>query len=293
MTQNQGLHQMPAPTETLAVDLSGVPETMLWTLWNRACEMRRADRLIEDPMAADLVARIDYDFAGRFGRLSGFHPIRAGYSDNLIRAYLRSVTEDPVVVALGEGLETQLWRVDDGRVRWVSVDLPEAMAVRRQLLPEHPRAALIEASALDPSWMDAVPRTASPFITCAGLLMYFEEAQVAALLSRIAEVFPGAQIFLDTIPPAFPRRTLRGFKVTRRYQAPPMPWGVSIDDLPDFVGRIPRLQVVSVQSYADPFPRRTRLYRRLSRIPALRRRFAASLVHLRCDDRSSPARKPP
>ena len=31
------------------VDLSGVPETMLWPLWNRAAEMRRADRLIDDP----------------------------------------------------------------------------------------------------------------------------------------------------------------------------------------------------------------------------------------------------
>ncbi|WP_299392692.1 class I SAM-dependent methyltransferase [Pelagibius sp.] len=282
MTQNQALHQTPAPTDAHAVDLSGVPETMLWTLWNRACEMRRASRLIEDPMAADLVARIDYDFAGRFGRPSVFHPVRARYSDDLIRAYLRSVTEDPVVVALGEGLETQLLRVDDGRVRWVSVDLPEAMAVRRKLLPAHPRGALVEASALDPSWMDAVPRTAPPFITAAGLLMYFEEAEVAALLCRIAEAFPGAQIFFDAIPPVFSRKTLRGLKVTRRYTAPPMPWGISIDDLPAFIRRIPGLQVVSVQSYADPFPQRTRLYRTLSRIPALRRRFAASLAHLRC-----------
>ncbi|WP_420347656.1 class I SAM-dependent methyltransferase [Pelagibius sp.] len=289
MTQNQALHQTSAPTEAHAVDLSGVPETMLWTLWNRACEMRRADRLIEDPMAADLVARIDYDFAGRFGRPSVFHPVRSRYSDDLVRAYLKSVTEDPVVVALGEGLETQLWRVDDGRVRWVSVDLPEAMAVRRQLLPEHPRGALLESSALDPSWMDAVPRKAPPFITAAGLLMYFEEAEVAALLRRIAEAFPAAQIFFDAIPPVFSRKTLRGLKVTRRYTAPPMPWGISIDDLPAFIRRIPGLEVLSVQSYADPFPQRTRLYRTLSRIPALRRRFAASLVHLRCGDRSSQA----
>ena len=30
------------------------------------------------------------------------------------------------VVALGEGLETQFWRPDNGRVRWLSVDLPAA-----------------------------------------------------------------------------------------------------------------------------------------------------------------------
>lgn len=287
MTQNQAPHQTPAPTETHAVDLSGVPETMLWTLWNRACEMRRADRLIEDPMAADLAACIDYDFAGHFGKPSVFHPVRARYSDDLIRAYLESVTEDAVVIALGEGLETQLWRVDDGRVRWVSVDLTEAMDVRRQLLPAHPRATLIAASALDPSWMDAVPKKAPPFITAAGLLMYFQEAEVAAWLCRIAEAFPGAEIFFDAIPPGFSRRTLRGLKVTRRYTAPPMPWGISIDDLPAFIRRVPGLRVVSVQSYADPFPQRTRLYHALSRIPPLRRRFAGSLVHVRCGNRSS------
>lgn len=38
------------------------------------------------------------------------------------------------VVALGEGLETQFWRVDNGAVRWVGVDLSEAEALRRRFL---------------------------------------------------------------------------------------------------------------------------------------------------------------
>ena len=75
-------------SEMQPVDLSGVPEAMLWTLWNRAAETRRKDRLLDDPMAADLVARLDYDFAGRFGRPSAFHPIRARVCDDLVRAYL-------------------------------------------------------------------------------------------------------------------------------------------------------------------------------------------------------------
>jgi O-methyltransferase involved in polyketide biosynthesis len=43
---------------------------------------------------------------------------------------------DGTVVALGEGLETQFWRVDNGRVRWLTVDLPETIAAasrRRKL----------------------------------------------------------------------------------------------------------------------------------------------------------------
>ncbi|MEM1069122.1 MAG: class I SAM-dependent methyltransferase, partial [Planctomycetota bacterium] len=31
------------------VELSGVPETMLWTLHNRATEAMRKDRILDDP----------------------------------------------------------------------------------------------------------------------------------------------------------------------------------------------------------------------------------------------------
>jgi O-methyltransferase involved in polyketide biosynthesis len=58
------------------------------------------------------------------------------------------------VVALGEGLETQFWRVDDGRVRWLTVDLPMAVDVRRRLLGDDPpRRRTLAVSALDFSWM--------------------------------------------------------------------------------------------------------------------------------------------
>ena len=270
----------PKP-EVLSVELSGVPETMLWPLWHRAAETRRRDRLIEDPKAAELVARIDYDFAGSFGRPNVAHPIRARFCDDLIRGYLQRVAEEAVVVALGEGLETQLWRLGEVPVRWFSVDLPEAIDVRRRLLPAHPRATLVEGSALDPAWMDLLPKGAAPFISAAGLLMYFEEKEVAALLSRIAERFPGAEIFFDTIPPVFSRKTLKGFKVTKRYTAPPMPWGIRIDELPGFLEERCGLEVVSLQTYLDPFPRRTRIYRWLLPPGFLRRRLTPGLVHAR------------
>ena len=276
----------PSSPPTSAIALSGVPETMLWPLWNRAMEHRRKDRLIDDPLAAELVARIDYDFARRFGKASVFHPIRARICDDLIRRYLEQ-SNRPVVVALGDGLETQIWRVAHDQATWISVDLPEAVEVRQSLLPAHPRSAVVACSALDPAWMDAVPNGASPFITAAGLLMYFEEAEVRRLLMRIAERFPGAEVFFDTITPHISNKTRTGLKVTPHYTAPPMPWGITLDDLPGFLRAIPRLAPVAVQSYADPFPKRTRLYRLLSHIPAIRRRYAGGLVH--CQIQSTPA----
>lgn len=273
---------MPDTAPSVSVDLTGVPETMLWPLWNRAGEMRRPQgRLIEDPMSADLVDRIAYDFAGSFGKPNVGHAIRARFYDDLIRAYLRRTTADPVVVALGDGLETQFWRVDDGRVRWFSVDMPEAIAVRQRLLPAHDRASTIAMSALDPAWLELVPADTPPFISAAGLLMYFEEPDVVALLKRIAKRFPGADLVFDTIPPTMARKTLSGMKITKTYTAPPMPWGIAVDDIPGFLRGVADFAHIHAQTYADPFPERMRLYKILSYIPAIRRSFAPSLVHAR------------
>ena len=66
------------------------------------------------------------------------------------------------MVALGEGLETQFWRVDNGSVLWLTVDLPEVVELRRQLLPSDPRARAIAGSALDPAgWTSSTTRPAS------------------------------------------------------------------------------------------------------------------------------------
>ena len=272
---------MPDTASRVTVDLTGVPETMLWPLWNRAGETKRPDRLLDDPMSADLVDRIAYDFTASFGKPSVFHGIRARVYDDFIRAYLQRTAGDPVVVGLGDGLETQLWRVDDDRVRWISVDLPEAIAVRKRLLPAHPRASAIEVSALDPAWLDAVPADPPPFICAAGLLMYFEESAVVALLKRIADRFPGAELAFDTIPPAMSRKTLRGMKITKHYTAPKMPWGISVDDIPTFLANIARFTEVRAQTYAEPFPERTRLYSFLGKFRAIRNLLAPALVHTR------------
>ena len=117
--------------------------------------------------------------------------------------------------------------------------------------------------------------------------MYFREAEVRRLLAAIAERFPGAEIFFDTITPHISRKTLQGMKLTKSYVAPPMPWGITVDALPSFLKSIPGLGPAAVQHYADPFPKRTRLYTLLSRMAWVRRRYAGSLVHVCAEARES------
>lgn len=262
------------------VELDGVPKTMLWPLWNRAAEQQRKDRLIDDPLAAELARRLDIDFAGIFGKPSVLHAIRARVSDDLVRAYL-AAHPGGAVVALGEGLETQFWRVGSTTCRWISVDVPEAISLRQSLLPGSAQLIALQCSALDDVWMDALPPGPAPFISAAGLLMYFDEKAVIQLLSRIAHRFPGAQLFFDTIPPGFSRRTLQGYRVTRRYTAPPMPWGINVGRIPAFLGEA-GWTTAFAKTYAEPFPQRTPVLSFLDRIKAARERLAPALVHAIC-----------
>jgi hypothetical protein len=69
---------------------------------------------------------IDYPFAERFdghGFLAQGQALRVQRFDTEVRRFV-AANPDGTVVALGEGLETQFWRVDNGRVHWVTVELP-------------------------------------------------------------------------------------------------------------------------------------------------------------------------
>jgi O-methyltransferase involved in polyketide biosynthesis len=219
----------PYPPRMTQVELTGVPETLLWTLYHRAAEAARPDTVLVDPMAVALVETIDYPFAERFGPArawqSQWQALRARRFDAEIRRFL-ATRQGATVVALGEGLETQFWRVDDGRVRWITVDLPETVELRRRLLPSSPRS--VAGSALDDGWMHEVDTSAGVLVTAQGLLMYFQPDDARGLIVRCAERFPGGAMLFDVMPRWFTKQTVAGrMKTSTGYSAPPMPYGVA------------------------------------------------------------------
>jgi O-methyltransferase involved in polyketide biosynthesis len=78
--------------------------------------------------------------------------------------------------------------------------------------------------------MDRVDDSHGVFITAEGLLMYLQPHDAIALIRECAARFPGGRMMFDSIPPFFSRRTLRGVKLSDRYTAPRMPFGMSPDD---------------------------------------------------------------
>ncbi|MDR3538680.1 MAG: hypothetical protein P4L71_19450, partial [Acetobacteraceae bacterium] len=127
---------MPRPEQTersVVPDVWDVSETMLWALHNRASEAARPDGVLVDPDSIRIHKTIDYDFTGHFGTPQGSLAVRAAEIDRVLRHWIERHPHG-LVVSLGEGLETQVRRVDNGLIRWLSVDLPDAIRLRERFL---------------------------------------------------------------------------------------------------------------------------------------------------------------
>jgi O-methyltransferase involved in polyketide biosynthesis len=268
--------------------LQGVPETMLWGLYNRAAEARRPDVLLRDPLAMQIADAIAYDYARSFGRPESGQVVRALLTDQLLRAWL-GAHRGGQVVALGEGLETQCFRVDDGHVRWMAVDLPEVIAVRRVLLPDSERHRNLACSALDPHWMDVLEPNRPLFVTAVGLLKYLQPHEVQTLVASIAERFPHAELAFDVMPHLLVWLTQQQrYRKGVNYVVPPMFWGLNRNELQTIRAWHPHIAEVREVPFVGG---RGVAYRMV--LPIIRRlpwvgNHLFALVHVRCGPDVAP-----
>ena len=199
-------------SETIDQTLSGVAETLLVTLYLRAMESQRPDALIKDEKAVALVKQISADGHYDLSRIRLLHLseanklviiLRNREFDRFAQDFLRR-HPDAVVVHIGCGLDTRFERVDNGRVEWYDLDLPDVIGLRRKLIgDEGERHHLLGCSVLENTWLEAVSaRRQRPFLFLAeGVFMYFEGAQVKSLVLTLRDHFPGAELVFDAYSP--------------------------------------------------------------------------------------------
>jgi O-methyltransferase involved in polyketide biosynthesis len=271
--------QAEPATARITPGLAGVSETMLWTLYNRASEAQRPDGVLTDPESIRICQAIDYDFLRHFGIPTGVLAARAAEIDRVLRRWLVH-HPDGCVVSLGEGLETQARRVDNGTMRWLSVDLPDAIRLREHFLTPTDRFRHVAAGALDLAWMDAVEPSREVFIVAQGLLMYLPPDEVRQLFCAIADRFPGAQIVFDAVPRGFSWLTVIGLRKTPHYRLPPMPWGINRDEIRSTLRRWhPRLGEIEYLNYRLPRGPLRLLEPMMGLVPLLRNE-RPSLIHV-------------
>ncbi len=196
--------------------LSQVSRTAILLLICRAIEAEKHNPAFNDPMAIFCLERLtslasEEDqrriirekrvFAGIQARHAKAGVRRAEAFDN---AANRFMADNPncTVINLACGFDTRFWRIAHENCRYVEIDLPEVVALKREILMDQLGYELMGCSVLDASWIDHVTANGnSRFLLLAeGLFSYLPKLDAMQLFERLAQRFACSQLVLDMVP---------------------------------------------------------------------------------------------
>ena len=182
--------------------LTGIPETMLTTLWAKATETKRPDALLRDIYATEIIKHVDYDFSkfkkGKFSQAGVC--VRAKLIDDEVITFLKEYP-DGVVIQLGAGLDARYQRLDCPHcAHWYDLDLEKVIDIRRRFIPETETNTFLSMSMFDYKWIEEVKKYNTPvLIILEGVLMYFKEEQVKAFINELCSRLDKATILMDIL----------------------------------------------------------------------------------------------
>jgi O-methyltransferase involved in polyketide biosynthesis len=182
------------------IKLGSVQETLLLPLWGRAIETQKKNPLLTDNKAVSIIINISYDFTIIVKNIS--EVVQAGwiarsiFFDNEIKTFIKTQPE-ATIVNIGCGLDTTFDRVDNGKIYWIDLDLPDTIDLRRKYISESNRRRFISNSVFDKSWYGNIKRKDKVMFLIAGVLCYFMESDIKELFHAFHTYIPGVEIVFD------------------------------------------------------------------------------------------------
>lgn len=201
------------------VDLPPVGRTLAVPLACRALESARPDGILHDRRAEEVYRALGGtpEFLMGMGAMDAFvAAMRSRQFDRIARDFL-SRHPAGLVVELGCGLDTRADRLSDTGLEWLGVDLPEVIALRRQVLPDTAGARTVLCSLFDLAWLDEVQPARRPAIFLAeGVFPYLCTADVKPVVLAMAARFPQGELAYDAAAPWISRHHNRTSTVLKR-----------------------------------------------------------------------------
>ena len=249
------------------VNIQGVPETMLQTLYARATYSKSNSRIFCDEKSVEVVKALDYDFssAEKDMLMSKGVIARTLLLDRMVKVYIEK-NPNLTVVNIACGMDTRVYRLDNGKLRWYNLDLPETIEVRRRFFEENGRISTIAKSAMDDSWAREVePTEEQVLVIIEGLTMYLCETDVRKILSIIADAFANAEVIMEIMSP-FAVKHIREKSILDSKAK--FTWGLKSGK--ELEQLVPSFRWVEDVSLAEGMKMMTPSYRLVSWIPAVR-----------------------
>lgn len=246
------------------IKLSGVPETMLQTIYARAKESR-GRRAIHDAKAEEIIEKLDYDFslADKDTAMRSGVIARTIVLDRMTKEWLAS-HPGAVVVNIACGLDTRCYRMS-GYAHWYNLDLPETMAVREKLLPESGTISQITMSAMEDWGSEISEQNVPVLIVIEGLTMYLSERNIQRIFTVISSRFSNATVFVETMNPTIVRH-FKEKSIDASHAR--FTWGVK--DGPALAALLPDFGFVEEHSLTEGMAEFVPIYKLLDKLSAVR-----------------------
>jgi O-methyltransferase involved in polyketide biosynthesis len=132
--------------------------------------------------------------------------LRAKKYDSYIQNFLNQYPE-AAVVNIGCGLDHRFERIDNGKVTFFDLDLPDIMNIKKQVFPEKDRYKQLSISVFNFEWMDQV-KNDHVILVAEGVFMYCREEDVKELFFRLQQKMENPEVVFEV----FSSRWLTGWR---------------------------------------------------------------------------------
>lgn len=187
-------------SEKIKVDLNGTAETMLQSFYARAKYSKSKGNKFYDAKAVELVDKIDYDFSSAHNDSTMCNGViaRTIVFDELVKNFIEKNPEC-TVVNIACGLDTRFYRMDNVKLTWYNLDLPETIKVRNQIYNESGRVSTVGVSVLDPQWAKEINTKEKMLFIIEGLSMYLTPEENKKMLGIIRDNFDNATVMMECL----------------------------------------------------------------------------------------------
>jgi O-methyltransferase involved in polyketide biosynthesis len=265
-------------------NLEGVPETLLVPLWARAVENKHSNPIIKDDKAIEIMKHINYDF-NKLNEDDKNWPtqisvvVRTELLDKALTSFINK-NPDGIIINIGCGLDTRFSRLDNGRIHWFDLDLPEPIKIRKQFFRETNRYKMISKSVFDYSWINEIKVDKPVLIIIEGVLMYFTEQQVNELFNKLVSSFKSAEMLIEITNPHLVKQSKEEDLINKQYKINAiLKWGIKNGKVIEKLNN--NIEFIEEWHYFDYHRDRWRIIRWLSLIPLFKNRFGNRIVHLK------------
>lgn len=189
--------------QKISIKKGNVQETLLLPLWGRAYETQKDKPRLIDKKAVEIIEKLDYDFStiAKTQSMSQHGWVaRSLHTDNMVREFIRKHPK-ATIVNIGCGMDTTFSRIDNGKITFYELDLPDVIELRKHFFEDSERHRSIASSFLDTKWFEQISVKDGLLFLAGGVLYYFDEEQIKDFFISLADHFDTCELFFDALSP--------------------------------------------------------------------------------------------